>query len=89
MTRGPAPKITEVLVDIVTMHTEVSQVGKGGELVRGRDIMQLIGATVLGTKYDNTSKIDSFWRSCGRNIQSNCRQGQRVPWKTQDQNGQL
>jgi hypothetical protein len=53
--------IPEVLIDVVSLHTEVSQVGKGGEL-QGRDIKQLIGTAVLGTKYDNAFKIDSVWK---------------------------
>jgi hypothetical protein len=61
MKRGTAPTIPEVLIDVVTLHTEVSQVGKGGEL-RGRDIKLLIGAAILGTKHDNTFKINSVWK---------------------------
>jgi hypothetical protein len=61
MKQGPAPKKPEVLIDVVTLHTEVSQVGKGGEL-RGRDIKQLIGEAIIGTKYDNTLKINSVWK---------------------------
>jgi hypothetical protein len=59
--RGPAPKIPDILIDVVVSHTEVSQVGEGGEL-RGREIKRLIKAAVLGTRYDNSFAVDSAWK---------------------------
>ena len=61
MKRGPAPKIPEILLDVCASHTEVSQVGEGGEL-RGRDIKRLINAAVLGTRYEKSFAIDSVWK---------------------------
>jgi hypothetical protein len=45
MKRGPAPKISDILLDVTSLHAEVSQVGKGGEL-RGREIKKMLGADV-------------------------------------------
>jgi hypothetical protein len=39
--RGPAPRIPDILLDVVARHAEVNQVGDGGEL-RGRDIKRLM-----------------------------------------------
>ena len=50
--RGPTPKIPNILLDVVASHSEVSQVGNGGEL-RGRDIKRIMGAAVLGTLHEN------------------------------------
>ena len=59
--RGPPPKIPDILLEVVALHAEVSQVGEGGEL-RGRDIKRLMGAAVLGTKYDGTFKLESAFK---------------------------
>jgi hypothetical protein len=56
--RGPAPRIPDLLMDIVVTHTEVSQVGDGGVL-RGRDIERLINAAVMGTKFDRKFEVES------------------------------
>ena len=61
MKRGPASKIPDVLLDAVVLHAEVSQVGEGGEL-RGRDMKRMLGAAVLGTKYDDTFTVASAWK---------------------------
>ncbi len=50
--KGPHPKIPDVLLEISAAHSEISQVGSGGEL-RGRDFKRLIGAAVLGTPHEN------------------------------------
>ncbi len=59
--RGPVPRIPDILVDVVVTHTEVSQVGDGGEL-RGRDIKKLINAAVMGTKFDRKFEAESVWK---------------------------
>ncbi len=59
--KGPCTKIPDVLLDVTATHSEVCQVGSGGEL-RGREIKRLLGAAVLGTKYDNKFNIESAWR---------------------------
>ena len=59
--RGPPPKIPDILLDVVASHSEVSQVGNGGEL-RGRDIKRIMGAAVLGTSYENKFVIESAWK---------------------------
>ncbi len=61
MKRGPTPMIPDILLDVTSLHAEGSQVGKGGEL-RGRDINQMLGAAVLGTKYEDTFTIESAWK---------------------------
>ena len=87
MMRGPVPKIpVDVLLDVCALHSEVSQVGEGGEL-RGKYFKQLLGAAVLGTKYENEFKPESAWKSCGRDTRSDYRQGKAFQWKNQDQNG--
>ena len=59
--KGPPTKIPELLLDLAATHSEVSQVGNGGEL-RGRDFKRLIGAAVLGTQYESQFGIESVWR---------------------------
>ena len=61
MKRGPVPKIPDVLLDVCALHSEVSQVGEGGEL-RGKDFKRLLGAAVLGTRYENEFKPESAWK---------------------------
>jgi hypothetical protein len=58
---GPPPSIPDVLMDALAAHSEVSQVGNGGEL-RGRDFKRLIGAAVMGTRHENKFTIDSAWK---------------------------
>ena len=59
--KGPPTKIPELLLDLAATHSEVSEVGNGGEL-RGRDFKRLIGAAVLGTQYESQFGIESVWR---------------------------
>ena len=59
--RGPTPKIPNILLDVVASHSEVSQVGNGGEL-RGRDIKRIMGAAVLGTLHENKFVLESAWK---------------------------
>ena len=59
--KGPPTKIPELLLDLAATHSEVSQVGNGGEL-RGRDFKRLIGAAVLGTQYESKFEVNSVWR---------------------------
>ena len=59
--RGPAPRIPDILFDVVARHAEVSQVGDGGEL-RGRDIKRLINIAVIGTKFEIKFKTESAWK---------------------------
>jgi hypothetical protein len=59
--RGPAPKIPDILLDVVASHSEVSQVGNGGEL-RGRDIKRMLKAAVLGTKFESTFTVEAAWK---------------------------
>ena len=59
--KGPPTKIPDILLDVVATHSEVCQVGNGGEL-RGQGIKRLLGAAVLGTKYEKKFTIKSAWR---------------------------
>jgi hypothetical protein len=59
--RGPRTKIPDLLLDVTATYSEVCQVGSGGEL-REPEIKRLLGAAVLGTKYDNKFTIEPAWR---------------------------
>ena len=59
--KGPPTKIPDLLLDLAATHSEVCQVGNGGEL-RGRDFKRLIGAAVLGTQYESKFEVNSAWR---------------------------
>lgn len=59
--KGPSVKIPDLLLDVTATHSEVSQVGNGGEL-RGRDFKRLIGAAVHGTRYEGKFEVTSVWR---------------------------
>ena len=61
MKRGPAPKIPDILLDVTSMHAEVSQVGEGGEL-RRRDLKRMLNAAVIGTKYEDTFSVESAFK---------------------------
>jgi hypothetical protein len=50
----------DILLDVTSLHAEVSQVGKGGDR-RGREIKQMLGAAVLGTKYEERFTVESAW----------------------------
>ena len=58
--RGPPPKIPDTLLQALATHAEVCQVGDGE--LKGKDLQRLIGASKLGTDYDNCFKVDSVWR---------------------------
>jgi hypothetical protein len=49
--KGPSSEIPQVLVQVVAVHSEMSQLGEGE--LRGREIKRLIGAAVLGTEFDD------------------------------------
>ena len=60
--RGPPPKIPDILLDaVVASHSEVSQVGNGGEL-RGKDIKRMLNAAVMGTKFKSTFTVEAAWK---------------------------
>ena len=59
--RGPPPKVPDILLDTMACHTEVSQVGEGGDL-NGRDIQRLLTAAVLDTKYDGSFTTAYAWK---------------------------
>ena len=76
--RGPAPRIPDLLMDIVVTHTEVSQVGDGGVL-RGRDIERLINAAVM--------EVESVQKKVV--ILTKIKKQQSLQWRTLDQSGPL
>lgn len=59
--KGPPTKIPSELLQVVAVHSEVSQVSASGEL-RGRDIKRLIGAATLGTEFEGQFTVESVWR---------------------------
>ncbi len=61
MKQGLAPKIPDILLDVTSLHVEVSQVGKGGRL-RGREIKRWLGAAVLETKQKDRFTVESAWK---------------------------
>ncbi|KAI2497316.1 hypothetical protein MHU86_17189 [Fragilaria crotonensis] len=52
--RGPAPKIPMVLLEVAATHSQVCQAGDGE--LKGKDIKRLIGASIVGTKYEEPSR---------------------------------
>ena len=54
----PRAAIPDILLDVVAIHTEMSQLGKRGKL-RGRDIKRTINAAVMGTKFEVTFQAES------------------------------
>ena len=58
--KGPPPKIPSVLLKAVATHVEVAQVGEGE--LKGRDIKRLIGASMKGTVFENTFKVETAWK---------------------------
>jgi hypothetical protein len=45
--QGPTPKIPNILLEAVALHSEVSQVSNGGELT-GRDMKRIHGSSSSG-----------------------------------------
>jgi hypothetical protein len=58
--RGPAPKIPDAFLDGLATHAQVCQVGNGE--LRANHMKRVIGASIMGTEYDNAFKVDSVWR---------------------------
>ena len=77
MKKGPQTKIPSALLEVVAVHAEVCQVGDEGEL-RGREIKRLIGASVLGTKFENNFKVQSVWRKVRREFPEKLQAGAKV-----------
>jgi hypothetical protein len=90
MKKGPPAKIPSALLEVVAVHAEVCQVGNQGEL-RGREIQRLIGASVLGTKFENKFKVQSVWKKVRREFPEKLQAGVKVSvddaraqWTTQN-----
>jgi hypothetical protein len=58
--RGPPSIIPDTLLKVLATHAEVCQVGDGE--LKGKDMQRLIGASTLGTEYEDRFEIDSVWR---------------------------
>ncbi len=64
--KGPAPKIPGAFVSLVATRAEVCQVGDGER--KGRDFKQLIGASIVGTPFEDSFQVESVWRKVQREI---------------------
>ncbi len=58
--KGLPPNIPSVLLKAIATHVEVLQVGEGE--LKGRDIKQLIGASIKETVFENTFKVETAWK---------------------------
>jgi hypothetical protein len=58
--RGPAPKIPDAFLDGLATHAQVCQVGNGE--LRANHMKHVIGASIMGTEYENAFKVDSVWK---------------------------
>jgi hypothetical protein len=53
---GPAPKIPVILMEVLSTHAEVCQVGDGE--LKGRDVKRLIGASIVGTPHEAAYQVE-------------------------------
>ena len=58
--RGPPSVIPDALVSTIATHSQVCQVGDGE--LSGTHMQHLIGASLLGTQYENRFKVESVWK---------------------------
>jgi hypothetical protein len=59
--RGPPPVISDTFMKAIAMHSQVCQVGNGE--LKSKQIQRLIGASILGTQYEDQFKVDSVWKN--------------------------
>ena len=60
MKRGPPAKIPKFLLDIISTHIEVCQVGSGE--LSGKQIRRLIGAAISGSAYEGMFNVETVWK---------------------------
>jgi hypothetical protein len=58
--RGPPAKIPKFLLDIISTHIEVCQVGSGE--LSGKQIRRLIGAAISGSAYEGMFNVETVWK---------------------------
>ena len=87
--KGPAPKIPNDFVEMVATHSQLSQVSDGE--LRGRDICRMIGASIVGTQYENSFTVESVWRKVRKEYPDAVQAGPKVSiddaraqWTTHD-----
>ena len=67
--RGPPPKIPDAFLNGLASHAQVCQVGDGE--LRAKQMKRVIGASMLGTQYENEFQADTVWRKvCERHPQA-------------------
>jgi hypothetical protein len=57
---GPVQKIPVILMEVVSTHAEVCQVGDCK--LKGRDVKRLIRASIVGTPHEAAFLVESVWR---------------------------
>ena len=67
--RGPAPKIPDAFLNGLASHAQVCQVGDGE--LKAKQMKRVIGASMMGTQYENEFQVDTVWRKvCERHPQA-------------------
>jgi hypothetical protein len=74
------PKILDILLDVVALHTEVSL------KLAVMEMKRLIGAEVQGTSwYENLFEVLSAWKNFEQDVQRVFKQLQKSQWMKLDQ----
>jgi hypothetical protein len=87
--RGPACAIPDTFLETVATHSEVCQVGDGE--LKGKDLKRLIGASILGTKYEDMFSVEGAWRKLRKDFPESFQastnlsiEDARAQWTTHD-----
>ena len=91
--KGLEFKIPIKLMEMVTMHAAVCQIGDGE--LKGKDLKRLIGASMLGTPHADRYKPESVWRKACREFPNTLQaatniaiEDARVQWTAYDNTNQ-
>ncbi|KAI2500983.1 hypothetical protein MHU86_13457 [Fragilaria crotonensis] len=76
-------------ITLVATHAKVCQVGDGE--LKGRDFKRLIGASIVGTPYEDSFQVESVWRKVRREFPDALQAGTKISiddaraqWTTHD-----
>ena len=57
---GPPPKIPPIFLEVLSTHAQICQVSDGK--LKGKDIRRLIGASTVGSGFEDQFETGSVWR---------------------------
>ncbi len=73
---GAPSKIPDVLLQVLLMHVEVSQVSNGE--LKGAEIKRIINASKIGSKHEGDFKTTSVWQRLKDQYPQSLQAGKKV-----------